>query len=154
MRRMKGGCLVALVGMTLAAPSSAQSHDEHEVRAAVEQIFEGMRTANADLVREVLAPGVRFAGVGDDGTVSVQSLDGWLSAIGTAEGRWNEQVYDVEVQIDDNMASVWAPFTFYLDGAISHCGINSIELMRDLTGWKVTQIADTRRTESCPDPLG
>lgn len=154
MRMTMRGWVVALVGLSLAAPVSAQSHDEHEVRAAVEQVFEGMRTADADLVREVLAPGVRFAGVGDDGTVTVQPLDGWLNAIGTSGGRWDEQVYDIEVQVDGNMASAWVPFTFYLDGAISHCGINSIELMRDAGGWKVTQIADTRRTEGCPDPLG
>ena len=153
MRRMMRGCAVALWTMALAVPVEAQSHDEHDVRATVEQIFDGMRTADADLVREVLAPGVRFAGVGDDGAVSVQSLDGWLDAIGTSEGRWDEQIYDVEVQIDGNMASVWAPFTFYFDGDISHCGINSIELMRDAAGWKITQIADTRRTEECPDPL-
>ena len=151
---MTGGYVVALVGMALTIPVSAQSHDEHEVRAAVDQIFEGMRTADADLVREVLAPVVRFSGVGQDGAVTVQSLDGWLGAIGTSEGRWDERIYDVEVRVDANMASVWAPFTFYLDGAISHCGINSIELMRDAEGWKITQIADTRRTEGCPDPLG
>ena len=52
------------------------------------------------------------------------------------------------------MASVWAPYTFYLNGAISHCGINSIELLHDEDGWKVTQISDTRRREDCPDPLG
>lgn len=153
MRRMTWGCALVLSALSATAPVEAQSHDEHEVRAAVEQIFEGMRTADADLVREVLAPGVRFAGVGEDGVVSVQSLDGWLGSIGTSEGRWDERIYDVEVQIDGNMASVWAPFTFYFDGAISHCGINSIELMRDAAGWKITQIADTRRTEGCPDPL-
>jgi hypothetical protein len=146
-----------LAAMVWGAPADAQihaGHDEHTVLMVVEQVFDGMRTANADLVREVMAPGVRFAGVGDDGTVTVQPVDGWLNAIGTSGGRWDEQIYDVEVQVDGDMASVWAPFTFYLDGAISHCGINSIELMRDATGWKITQIADTRRTEGCPDPLG
>ncbi len=44
--------------------------------------------------------------------------------------------------------------TFYRDGEISHCGINSIELLRDADGWKVTQISDTRKREGCPDPLG
>mgnify|MGYP000408637040 CR=1 FL=1 len=66
MRRMMRGCAVALWTMALAVPVGAQSHDEHDVRATVEQIFDGMRTADADLVREVLAPGVRFAGVGDE----------------------------------------------------------------------------------------
>jgi hypothetical protein len=40
------------------------------------------------------------------------------------------------------------------DGVISHCGVNSIELLRDAEGWKVTQLSDTRRRDGCPDPLG
>lgn len=157
MRRMMGGCgavATALLALTMAAPTSAQSHAEHEVRAAVDQIFEGMRTANPDLVRAVFAPDARFAMVDESGAVTVQSVEGWLEAIGTSERRWDERLYDVVVQVDGNLASAWTPYTFYLDGAVRHCGINSIELLRDGSGWKVTQIADTRRTEECPDPLG
>jgi hypothetical protein len=126
-------------------------------RAAVDRLFEGMRSADPDMVREVLAPDVRFAMVqGDESpaTVGVQTVAGWLDGIGRSQGRWDERIYDVEVRTDADMASVWAPYTFYLDGEISHCGINSIELLRDGEGWKITQISDTRRTEGCPDPLG
>lgn len=156
MKRMRSGT-VALAAIVIGgSPAAAQiGHEEHEVHAAVEQIFEGMRTASPDLIREVFASDARFAMLGGDaGGVSVQSVEGWLEAIETSEGRWDERVYDVEVQVDGAMASAWVPYTFYLDGAVRHCGINSIELLRDASGWKVTQISDTRRTEGCPDPLG
>jgi len=134
----------------------AQMGGEEEVLAAVHQIFEGMRTADPDLVRAVFASDARFASVADGGAgaVSVQSVEGWLDAIGASERRWDERVYEVEVRLDGNMASVWAPYTFYLDGAVRHCGINSIEMLRDAAGWKVTQISDTRRPGTCPDPRG
>ena len=61
---------------------------------------------------------------------------------------------DLDINVDGDMASAWVPYTFYFDGAVRHCGINSIELLRDADGWKVTQLSDTRRTENCPDPLG
>ena len=86
--------------------------------------------------------------------VTVQGVDGWINAIGESGGSWDEQIYEVEVTTDGNMASVWAPYTFYLDGRISHCGINSIELLHDGQSWKVTQISDTRRQQECPDPHG
>ena len=57
------------------------------------------------------------------------------------------------MKTDGDIAFVWAPYTFYLDGAVRHCGVNAIDLLRDGTGWKITQVADTRRTENCPDPL-
>ena len=77
-----------------------------------------------------------------------------FDGIATSEGKWDEQIYDVEVMVDGNMAVAWVPYTFYLDGSISHCGINSVMLLHDGSGWKVTQLSDTRRRENCPDPHG
>ena len=149
---------VALPVLGLAvSPRTAEAQDEASALAAVEQVFEGMRTANAALAREVFAEDARFAMLETrEGPVRVrsQSVEGWLSAIGDSNGSWDEQVYDMEARVDGSMASVWAPYTFYLDGEISHCGINSIEMLFDAEGWKVTQISDTRRRVDCPDPLG
>jgi hypothetical protein len=155
---MRGGSAVLLLaGVLCTAPRAAAGQDEASALAAVEQVFEGMRTADADMVRSVFATDARFAMLGspdEPGAVRVQGVEGWISAIADSDGRWDEQVYDLEVRVDGPMASVWAPYTFYLDGEISHCGINSIELLHDAEGWKVTQISDTRRREGCPDPLG
>jgi SnoaL-like domain len=158
-RRVRGGTgAVALVAAAvLGAGSSPARAQEANVRATVDQIFQGMRTANADMVRAVFSSEARFAiRETRDGPAAIRSrsVEGWLKAIGTSQGKWDEQVYDVQVAVDGDMASAWAPYTFYLDGQISHCGINSIELIRDAEGWKVTQLSDTRRTEGCPDPLG
>ena len=101
--------------------------------------------------------GARGGTAAEDAAVSikVQSVDPWVEAIGNSEGKWDEQIYDVEVRVDDRMASAWVPYTFYLDGVISHCGVNSIELLRDQEGWKITQLSDTRREgPNCPDPVG
>ena len=122
-------------------------------RAAVDQLFLGMRMANEAILREVLAPDVRFTVLTPEGRIAPESLDGFVRAVAASAGAWNEQIYDVEVRTDDAMASIWAPYTFYLNGQISHCGVNSIELLRDAEGWKITQISDTRRSQACPDPL-
>lgn len=151
--RKRAGAVLSTMLAAVALPAGLRAQDAAGAGAAVDRIFEGMRTANAEMVRSVFAPDARFAMV-EDGAVRVQSVAGWLDGIGGSGGRWDERVYDVEVQVDGAMASVWAPYTFYLDGAISHCGINSIEMLHDGAGWKVTQISDTRRREACPDPLG
>jgi hypothetical protein len=154
--KTKGRIAVLAAGMLMLAPVGTQAQDEASALAAVDRIFEGMRTANAAMVREVFAGEARFAMVdaqSGPATVRAQSVEGWLSAIADSNGRWDEQVYDVSARVDGSMASVWAPYTFYLDGEISHCGINSIEMLHDGTGWKVTQISDTRRQSDCPDPL-
>ena len=52
------------------------------------------------------------------------------------------------------MASAWVPYSFYFDGRISHCGANTVELLKTAAGWRITQLSDSRRREGCPDPLG
>lgn len=156
MKRMTRGAFATALSLAIPAPGVA-GQDPASALAAVERMFEGMRTADSAMVRSTLATDVRFALLdARDGApaIRVQSVDGWVTGIAASGGSWNEQIYDVEVRVDGAMASVWAPYTFYRDGAISHCGINAIELLRDAEGWKVTQISDTRRRDGCPDPLG
>jgi len=148
--------MMVVAGMTpLGTPVVAQDVDGP--RAAVDQLFLGMHMGNAAVARRVLAPDARFAQLDtSDGAARIapQTLDEFLRAVDVSGGAWDEQIYDVEVRVDDSLASVWAPYTFYLSGRISHCGVNSIELLRDAEGWKITQISDTQRTDaSCPDPL-
>lgn len=146
--------LLALVTLPGLRQAAAQGSEEANVRAAVDAIFTGMAEADSALVRAQFAPAARFAMKARDGSgVQAQTVDRWIAAIAGSEGRWNEQIYDVEVRVDADVAQVWAPYTFYLDGAVSHCGVNTIELLRVEERWLITQISDSRRQEGCPDPL-
>jgi len=149
--------VTVLATATAFTPALSAQDAEAAVEAAIMQVFEGMHTANPEMVRAVFAPDARFAVISSrngPAVIAAQTVDGWIEAIGGSEGRWDEQVYDLDIDVDGDMASAWVPYTFYFDGAVQHCGINSIELLRDAKGWKVTQLSDTRRTENCPDPLG
>lgn len=132
----------------------AQSTDETAVLATVERVFQGMRTADSAMVRSAFAEGARFAGLDSAGAIRYASLDGWIRAIAKSAGRWEEPLYDVQVRVDETVAQVWAPYTFYLDKQVRHCGIDAFELLRTAAGWKITQISDTQRRQGCPDPLG
>ena len=138
------------------SPGRAQSADETAVRAAVQRLFDGMRSADSAMARSVFADGARFASVDTrtpSASIKYDAVDGWIRAVGNSARRWDEQIYDVQVRIDGNIAQVWAPYTFYLDKAVRHCGVDSFSLLRDAGGWKVTQLSDTRRTDNCRDVL-
>lgn len=148
----------ALVALTLAAaPLHAQAPTAaaDDVRAVVRRMFEGMRTADSAMVRSVFASGARFAMIDSRATppvIKYDAPDGWLAAIANSARRWEERLYDVEVRVDGHMAQVWAPYTFYVDGKVRHCGVDTMELLRDASGaWRVTQLSDTQRREGCRD---
>jgi hypothetical protein len=99
-----------------------------------------------------MAPGARFAVLSQQGggpPIQFPAVDGWIAGVAGSQGRWDERITDVVIQVDGDMASAWTPYAFYLDGALRHCGVNSIELLRTADGWRITQLSDTRRTEGC-----
>ncbi|HIN77628.1 MAG TPA: hypothetical protein EYM97_02225 [Gemmatimonadetes bacterium] len=148
--------VVAICSMLVGETATAQS-PEAKVMAAIHQVFDGMRASDPAMVAAVFADNARFAVVRSKDSlpeISTQPVAEWIGAIGESGGSWDEQVYDMDVRIDDNVASAWVPYTFYLEGLISHCGVNSIELLRNGEHWEITQLSDTRRIENCPDPLG
>jgi hypothetical protein len=136
------------------APVKAQQsgEDDRGVRETIQRLFDGMREADSAKTRSALADGARFAGTDTSG-VKFTAVDGWVRSIANSRKRWNEVVYDVQVRVDGEVAQAWAPYTFYLDNKISHCGVDSFELVRTRAGWKITQLADTRRNSGCPDPI-
>jgi hypothetical protein len=148
---------LAVLAFTLVPTTAvAQSPDEQQVLAVVNRVFDGMRAADSATVRTAFAEGVRFASVDSRATpprVKYDAVDGWLAGIAKSANRWDEQIYDVQVRVDAGIAQVWAPYTFYLDKKVSHCGVDMLQLLKTPDGWKITELADSRKREGCPDPL-
>ena len=61
----------------------------------------------------------------------------------------NERIWDSEVRVDGDLATVWTKYDFLRAGAFSHCGVDAFQLARTPEGWKIIQIADTHRQEGC-----
>jgi len=81
-------------------------------------------------------------------------MEAWLKAIGTPHAKvWNEVIWSPRIEVDGDFAQVWAPFAFYLDTTLSHCGVDAFHLIRDGNGqWKIFHLADTHRVNGCEIP--
>ena len=149
--------LAAVLLLAAGTPARAQSADEQAVLAVVKRVFDGMRASDSAMTRSGFATGARFASLDTRSTpprITYDSINGWLGALARSSNRWDEQIYDVQARVDADVAQVWAPYTFYLDKKVRHCGVNVFQMLRLGTDWKITQLSDSRRTEGCPDPLG
>ena len=66
-----------------------------------------------------------------------------------------ERTWAPQVRVHKGIATLWAPYDFWLNGAFSHCGIDSFELVKTGDGWKLTGGTYTmERTGCAPSPLG
>lgn len=57
---------------------------------------------------------------------------------------WEERLGDPVVESHENLATVWIPFSFYIDNTLSHSGHNLFQLFWNGSQWKILTIADTR----------
>lgn len=149
---------IALLILTclISASTFAQSDDEKGVRAAITQLFDGMRKADTTLLKAVFAPGASLQSIAKnkEGAVSVRNepITGFIASIGKRKpGELDERLSAYDVKIDAELAIAWTPYVFYFNGQKSHCGVNVFTLVKLNGGWKIQGIIDTRRKEGCPD---
>ncbi len=139
-------------------PASLVAQNEADaVMAPVKGLFDAMRTRDSVAARAVFHPEARLVGTGvRDGrsVVQVNAIDGFIAAIGRDREVWDERIWDWEVRIAHNLATVWTKYDFLRAGAFSHCGVDAFQLVRTDDGWKIVQVADTRRREGCEAPSG
>jgi len=144
--------LSAGLAWVTSVPLSAQEA-EREVMAAVQQLFDGMRVHDTVKMRAVLHPQARLVSANlKNGApaVDVETTDGWLTAIARGVEPYDERLRNPVVKVDGGLASVWAEYSFYVGSRLSHCGVDTFHLVRTPDGWRIIDLADTRRREGCP----
>jgi hypothetical protein len=86
-----------------------------------------------------------------DGTRSVMrlTLGELVAAFASGPAGASETMSDPAVEIDGDIAMVWAPFTFRVGSAINHCGVNHFDLLRENGAWRIVNITYSSRTTGC-----
>ncbi|MGH2665417.1 nuclear transport factor 2 family protein [Flavobacterium sp.] len=59
--------------------------------------------------------------------------------------KFEEKIFGYTIQIDGAMAHAWTPYEFYINGKLSHSGVNAFTLFKENDTWKIIYIIDTRR---------
>ena len=140
--------------LVTALPAHAQEAERTAVLATVQKVFDAMRTRDTALLRQAFDTSARLAGMSTRGgppTVRLTTPASFGAAITNAPAGdvWNERIWDPDVRIDADVAQVWAYYTFHRNKAFSHCGVDAFMLLKVGSEWKITQLADSRRTTGC-----
>jgi hypothetical protein len=140
------------------AATLASTPAEAAVLAAVQSFFDSMAAKDVEAAREVLVPEGRFFSVRIiDGEKVVRSLtnEEYLDGLAKSEGDWLERMWDPEVRIRGDLATVWTAYDFHLNGEFSHCGVDAFNLMKIEGTWRITGGSYTVEREGCEaSPLG
>lgn len=84
-----------------------------------------------------------------DGTRSVRHMSWAEFAGGVKPGldRIAERLDNPAVEIDGDIAMVWSPYVFTVNGRVQHCGTDHFDLVRDAGRWRVLNVTWTSRTD-------
>jgi len=124
------------------------------VKQTVNTMFDAMRKGDSTLLRSTFSKDMILQSVSTNKegkpVLSVEKADGFVKAIGTPHASvYDERITFNDIKIDGGLASVWAPYKFYLGAQFSHCGVDVFQLMKTADGWKIIYIVDTRRKDNC-----
>ncbi|HEY6901688.1 MAG TPA: nuclear transport factor 2 family protein [Puia sp.] len=146
-------CLAVALVATVGYSSLRAQTTEDSVKAAVNLLFTGMIQSNAATIRSSFADSAILQTILEkEGKVQVrnESVNDFAQAISKLDkGVADERIRFDVVKIDDNLAIVWAPYSFYYKGQLNHCGVDSFQLLRVGGVWKIIYLIDTRRKQPC-----
>ncbi|MEO8448242.1 MAG: nuclear transport factor 2 family protein [Gemmatimonadota bacterium] len=149
---MSARSLGAILVLAVLGPHAATAQsDKAAVLSVVKKVFEGMKARDTALMRAQMDPAARLIGV--DPTKGVQAIDPsrWIGGIGKSSGDvYDERIFDPEVRVDEDLATVWTYYEFWRGSKLSHCGYDAFMLSKVGGAWKIVQVADTRKQSCTP----
>lgn len=125
----------------------AGTQDEQSVLAPVSEMFNAMAKRDAAGIMKPLLPGGSLV-LMRDGKPNKMTFEAFAEAVGKpGKAQIEERIHDPLVRIDNDLAVVWAPFDFLVDGKVDHCGTDLFNLVHTDGKWLIASIADTGRKD-------
>jgi hypothetical protein len=136
-----------LISPSHAAPQSPTPADQQAVIAPINQMFDGMAKRDAAAIKQPLLPGGTLVLMRDGKPVQM-TFDDFATRVGKpGTTKIQERIHDPLIRIDHDLAVVWAPFEFLVDGKVDHCGTDLFNLVHTDNKWIIATVADTGRND-------
>jgi hypothetical protein len=137
----------AIATSFLIFPLHAATPEQQEVLAPVTALFEGMTKRDAEAIKKPLLTGGTMVLMREGKPVQL-TFDAFAEQVGKpGKAHIEERIHDPLVRIDHDLAVVWTPSEFLVDGKVDHCGTDLFNLVRTDGKWLIASVADTGRKE-------
>ncbi|MEZ0007103.1 hypothetical protein ABH942_002482 [Flavobacterium sp. 28YEA47A] len=122
---------------------------EAEIRQSIKTFFEGIHTRDSLKINSVSDEDLMLQTVVQSprrNKVIVTKAADFKRYVATIpkETKFEEKLLSYTIKVDGGMAHVWIPFEFYINGELTHKGVNSMQLFKDKDVWKVIYYGDSK----------
>ena len=128
----------------------ASGNDEKEILKIVDRFMLAVNTKDKEIFNEILYKGINriVTNIENDNSVITSVIDNDQSIAmrmnPNNKEQFRERYWDAKIITDGNIATVWAPYDFYLNGAFSHCGVDLFYLVKENMSWRIAHFGYTR----------
>ncbi len=141
--------------LSISLSVKAQKSESEQVKNTIIEFFEAFHKQGTLALRAMVKGDITMrsiASYNEGGSELTESTFGeFLKNIASIpkEMTFEEKLLDFNIQIDSAMANAWTPYEFWFSGKLSHCGVNSFQLMKEDGQWKIIYLVDSRRKKGC-----
>ena len=121
-----------------------------KVQKTIETFFEGFHAKDTVKIKSVCSDTMLLQSIAEntkEAKLSDESIKEFYTSIATIPANFDfkEKILSYSIQVDGAMAHAWTPYEFYMNGKLSHKGVNAFTLFKENDAWKIIYIIDTRR---------
>jgi hypothetical protein len=143
--------VAVLLPCAIAAQTAPQPNSD--VLVPINAVFAAFEAGDAQaMLRHVYPDGrVTASGVRGDGASNLRQQSWTQFAERVTPARvFQERISDPVINLDSDIAMVWAPFVVRVGGKVGNCGVDHFDLVRENGVWKVMNLTFSSRTTGCP----
>ena len=147
--------LLFMASAQVLAPATALPPPETDTAAVLAPInaaFAAFEAGDGPAVMRQVYPNGRVTAVGVTARGSGVRQQSWTQfAMRLKPGQgFEERISEPAIEIDGDIAMVWAPFVVRVGGKVSNCGYDHFDLVRENGTWKIMNLTFSSRTTGCP----
>jgi len=134
---------------------SQESIDEVSVKTSIQDFFIAFHKQDTTALRLMAHPSIQMQSisvkVGEEPKLIIEEYGNFLKAIYAIPKttKFKEEIHSFKIQVDGPMANVSTSYSFFVNGELSHCGVNTFQLFKEKGIWKIIYIVDTRTKRNC-----
>lgn len=132
-----------------------EGQEEENARRVVVEFFEAFHRQDSVALRNLAHPTIKMQSIATNeqgaGNLSTNTYSEFLNRIVSIPSttKFEEKLHSFEVQVNGPLATVITPYSFIVNGNLSHCGVNSFTMVKEAEEWKIVYIIDTRSKTGC-----
>jgi len=147
--------ILLMVTLLFALTLNAQTSESENVKTTIIAFFDAFHKQDTTALKAMAKGNIKMQSIAidKDGKTVLSENDYFQFVQNIAsipkDRTFEEKLLNFSIQVDGNMANAWTPYEFWYQEKLSHCGVNSFQLIKEDDKWKIIYLFDTRRREGC-----